>query len=40
MSSSTNAIANEGAIVTDLGMIYLQIPVKIIYDRVKAKFLI
>ena len=27
MSSSTNAIANEGAIVTDLGMVYVQIPV-------------
>lgn len=27
MSMSTNAIANEGAIVTDLGMVYLQIPV-------------
>ena len=27
VSSSTNAIANEGVIVTDLGMVYLQIPV-------------
>ena len=27
MSCSTNAIANEGAIVTDLGFIYVQIPV-------------
>lgn len=26
-SSSTNALLNQGAIVTDLGMIYLQIPV-------------
>ncbi len=27
MSTSTNALANEGAIVTDLGMVYVQIPV-------------
>ena len=27
MSCSTNAIANEGAIVTDLGLVYVQIPV-------------
>ena len=27
LSSSTNAIADEGAIVTDLGMVYIQIPV-------------
>ena len=27
MSCSTNALPNEGAIVTDLGMVYLQIPV-------------
>ena len=27
LSTSTNAIENEGAIVTDLGMVYLQIPV-------------
>ena len=27
MSSSTNALANEGVIVTDLGMVYVQIPV-------------
>jgi len=27
MSSSTNALANEGAIVTDLGLVYVQIPV-------------
>ncbi len=27
MSNSTNALANEGAIVTNLGMIYVQIPV-------------
>lgn len=26
-SNSTNALENEGAIVTDLGMVYLQIPV-------------
>ena len=26
-SSSTNALANEGTIVTDLGMVYIQIPV-------------
>ncbi|MCC0175666.1 protein tyrosine phosphatase family protein [Waterburya agarophytonicola K14] len=27
MSCSTNALANEGAIVTDLGLVYIQIPV-------------
>ena len=27
MSCSTNAIPNEGAIVTDLGLVYVQIPV-------------
>lgn len=27
LSTSTNAIANEGVIVTDLGMVYIQIPV-------------
>ena len=27
MSCSTNALADEGAIVTDLGMVYVQIPV-------------
>ena len=27
MSTSTNALANEGVIVTDLGMVYIQIPV-------------
>ncbi len=27
LSSSTNAIADEGAIVTNLGMVYVQIPV-------------
>ena len=27
MSISTNALKNEGAIVTDLGMVYVQIPV-------------
>lgn len=27
MSCSTNAMSNEGAVVTDLGMVYVQIPV-------------
>jgi len=27
LSSSTNALVNEGAIVTDLGMVYVQLPV-------------
>ena len=27
MSGSTNALTNEGAIVSDLGMVYIQIPV-------------
>lgn len=27
VSTSTNALENEGAIVTDLGMVYIQIPV-------------
>ena len=31
LSSSTNALVNEGAIVTDLGMVYIHIPV--VWDR-------
>lgn len=35
LSSSTNALTNEGVIVTDLGMVYVQIPV--IWDNPKLK---
>jgi protein tyrosine phosphatase (PTP) superfamily phosphohydrolase (DUF442 family) len=34
-SNSTNALANEGIIVTDLGIVYVQIPV--IWDAPKLK---
>ena len=34
-SRSTNALANEGIIVSDLGMVYVQIPV--IWDNPKLK---
>jgi protein tyrosine phosphatase (PTP) superfamily phosphohydrolase (DUF442 family) len=34
-SNSTNALANEGIMVTDLGMVYVQIPV--IWDAPKLK---
>ena len=34
LSTSTNAIENEGAIVTDLGMVYIQIPV--VWDNPKV----
>jgi protein tyrosine phosphatase (PTP) superfamily phosphohydrolase (DUF442 family) len=34
-SNSTNALANEGILVTDLGMVYVQIPV--IWDAPKLK---
>ena len=35
VSSSTNALENEGAIVTDLGMVYIHIPV--VWDNPKLE---
>ena len=35
MSTSTNALADEGVIVTDLGMVYIQIPV--VWEHLKIK---